>query len=411
MTDLIVTLEQGKIRGKRSTDYREGTYTSYLGIPYAKSPVGDLRFKAPQPPEPWEGIRDCSKEGNECPSLHMFFEYHVGNEEDCLNLNVHCKNLCPDRNTPVMVWIHGGAFMYGSNRSEMFGVDYFMTQDIVLVAINYRLGVFGFLSLDDPDANVPGNNGLKDMVMALKWVQKNIRQFGGDPDNVTIFGESAGSAAVHYLVVSEMARGLFHKAIMQSGCTLNDWSIGKTNGHIIAELLGYDEKDDCKILEKLRKESAKTIVASQFKFEDLMVAKTVRPFGPVVEKCSSEPAFLKKSPLEILKEGSFNKVPMIMGYNSEEGVFYEAIRKTKNAKLDNNLEKEIPHTMNLELGEAKSKSIAKKIRDFYFKGQDLKEENIANLYTFLTELFLNSDKDVSLFSKNLKRRFSIWIKT
>lgn len=109
---------------------------------------------------------------------------------------------------PVMFWIHGGAFMTGSNKTELFGPEYLIAENVVIVTINYRLGFLGFLSLDDPLLGVPGNAGLKDMVMALKWVQENISQFCGDPNNVTIFGESAGAAAVHFLMLSPMAKGL-----------------------------------------------------------------------------------------------------------------------------------------------------------------------------------------------------------
>jgi carboxylesterase type B len=140
----------------------------------------------------------------------MLFGTLVGSE-DCLFLNVYTQQLPLDTiNTlkPVMVWIHGGGFSTGSSKSDLYGPEFLLTEDIVLVTINYRLGIFGFLSFEDASLEVPGNAGLKDMVMALKWVQKNISKFSGDPNNVTVFGESAGGMSVHYLVLSPLAAGI-----------------------------------------------------------------------------------------------------------------------------------------------------------------------------------------------------------
>ncbi|RZC42615.1 COesterase and/or Abhydrolase 3 domain containing protein [Asbolus verrucosus] len=272
MTHPFVTIEEGRLRGKTAEDYLGGTYHSFLGIPYAKAPIGELRFKAPVPVEPWDGVKDATKEGPECPSRHMFFGYYVGCEDNCLNLNVYTRELPKDDSSslkPVMVWIHGGAFLYGCNKSEYFGPDYLITEDIVLVCINYRLGVLGFLSLEDPSLGIPGNAGMKDMILALKWVQRNIQKFGGDPNNVTIFGESAGSASVHYLYLSPLSKGLFHKAIAQSGSSLNCWAKGCSNGKNIANDLGYKETDEKKILEYLRNLSPQKIVNAQHKSPDV----------------------------------------------------------------------------------------------------------------------------------------------
>jgi carboxylesterase type B len=139
----------------------------------------------------------------------MFLRIIVGTE-DCLFLNVYTQQLPSSTNNklkPVMVWIHGGGFSSGSGNSDTYGPEFLLTEDIVLVTINYRLGVFCFLSFEDASLEVPGNAGLKDMVMALKWVQKNISKFSGDPNNVTIFGESAGGISVHYLILSPLASG------------------------------------------------------------------------------------------------------------------------------------------------------------------------------------------------------------
>lgn len=389
--DVTVSIEQGQLRGKTVTDYLGGKFHSFLGIPYGKSPVGELRFRAPQPAEGWSGVRDATRDGNPCPSLDMFFLYYTGKEEDCLNLNVHTKEIPTSDNTtklkPVMVWIHGGAFLYGSNLNELFGPEYLMSEDIVLVSINYRLGVLGFLSLEDPSLKVPGNAGLKDMVLALKWVQKNISRFGGDPNNVTIFGESAGAASVHYLTLSPTTKGLFHKAIIQSGCSINAWAKGQKGVKEIARALKYrNEGNEKEILEKLQKENIKTLIHATYKVPDPFTPSQVRPFGPVVESESSESPFLTEDPKEILRKGNYNKVPIIMGFTTREGMLFEIVRKTRpNVYLPHDLETEIPYDLNLAKGSEESKQVAAKMKQFYFKDKEISDAVIDNVYTLKTD--------------------------
>lgn len=383
MTDILVDVEQGKIKGTTGLDYHGGSFYKFLGIPYAKAPIGDLRFKAPQPLESWNGIRDGTKEGPECPAADMYFMYFIGNEDNCLNLNVYTKELPEESKSvekPVMVWIHGGAFTCGSNKSDLYGPDYLMTQDIVLVTINYRLGILGFASFKDPSLGVPGNAGLKDMRMALKWVQKNISKFGGNPGNVTIFGESAGGASVSYLTLSPTTKGLFHKAIMQSGSALNSWAWGKNNSAEIAKYMGYKDADEKATLDRLKRESARSIVNGQCKIKEHFCAGRVRPWGPVVEP-PSEDAFLTEHPVKIMASRGGHKIPMIIGYNSGEGIFFELVRKTvPGVGLPKNFEQEIPFELGLELGSEKSKEIAGEVKKAYFNDNDCNEKDIDKLY-------------------------------
>lgn len=388
MTEPLVTVKQGQLRGKKEQDYHGGTFYRFSGIPYAKAPIGELRFKAPQPAESWEGVRDATKEGAECPSLNLYFGYYVGNEDNCLNLNVYTKSLPTenDEKKPVMVWVHGGGFLYGSNKSEYFGPNYLLTQDIVLVAINYRLGIFGFLSLEDESLGIPGNAGLKDQVLALKWVQQNIQNFGGDPGNVTIFGESAGAASVHYLTLSPLTKGLFHKAIIQSGSSLNPWTVGKRNAEDAAKCMGYKDKDEKAVLEKLKKENQRNIVTGVFKIVDDFKARTIRPFSPVIE-APSDDAFLTEQPIEILKTGRNHQIPIIMGYNTAEGMLLELIRRTKSyGDLPKDLEGEVPWTLKIPPTSGKAKEIAEKISKFYYNGEDVSEENISKTYNLVGDV-------------------------
>ncbi|KAF2898714.1 hypothetical protein ILUMI_07459 [Ignelater luminosus] len=260
----IVSIQEGKLRGKICCDFIGGQYFSFQGIPYAKPPVGQLRFKAPQPSEPWTGIRDATIEGNICYHLTESKQY-VGSE-DCLFLNVYTPKL-PIKDEfnlkPVMFWIHGGAFYYGSGNTDLYGPDYLISEDVVIVTINYRFGLLGFLNLEDPTLGVPGNAGLKDQVMALKWVKRNISQFCGDPDNVTIFGQSSGSASVQCLMLSPMAKGLFHKAIMQSGTALDYWTRGKPSAPLVAGVLHLDAANEQEILKTLQSMSVEELFKLQ----------------------------------------------------------------------------------------------------------------------------------------------------
>lgn len=157
----------------------------------------------------------------------------------------------------------------GSNNSALYSPGFLLMEDIVLVTINYRLGILGFLRLDDPSLEVPGNAGLKDQVLALKWVQKNIRKFGGDPNNVTLYGESAGSASVNYQVLSPLSKGLFHKAIMQSGCVLNPWPYLRSNCLDVMKFVKKDCKNEAEVLETLMNASVHDLVLAQNKLAEV----------------------------------------------------------------------------------------------------------------------------------------------
>jgi para-nitrobenzyl esterase len=223
---LTVKTEQGKAQGKTIND---GKVKAFLGLPYAAPPVGDLRWKAPEPAAKWKGERDATKFAAHCAQNHVFDDMvfqDAGPSEDCLFLNVYAPSDSTDKSKlPVMFWIHGGGYSGGGSDEPRHNGDFLPLKGVVLVTINYRLGVFGFLATSDlaKEANgTAGNYGLLDMVAGLEWTKKNIKKFGGDPDNVTIFGESAGSFAVSTLMASPLAKGLFQKGIGESGGAFSD---------------------------------------------------------------------------------------------------------------------------------------------------------------------------------------------
>lgn len=243
----VVTVEGGRIQGVAS---ETGGVTVYKGIPYAAPPIGELRWKAPQPVIPWEGVRVCDSWGpaamqppkatdvetpvKEYGQIDYAKEFYNQDgdppfSEDCLYLNVWTpsKARAGDK-LPVAFWIHGGAFMGGWGYEREFGGDQYSLKDVILVSINYRLGILGFLahpalSEENPEG-ISGNYGMLDQIAALEWVRNNIEAFGGDPDNITIFGQSAGAMSVRNLLCSPMTEGMIAKAIIQSGGGLSNES-------------------------------------------------------------------------------------------------------------------------------------------------------------------------------------------
>ncbi|TGZ48392.1 Carboxylic ester hydrolase [Temnothorax longispinosus] len=204
----IVTVNQGKLQGILEENLLGSHhYFSFKGIPFAAPPVGELRFKDPEPPTPWEGIRDASKNSDICAQLEHSKTQVVVGSEDCLYLNICVPyNVYRTTGNPVMVWIHGGGYVFGSGNDTHKRFDYLVKKDVILVSVNYRLGALGFLNLDHEVAS--GNQGLKDQVAALKWIKENIKAFGGDPNNITVFGVSAGSTCINLLMLSPLSKGI-----------------------------------------------------------------------------------------------------------------------------------------------------------------------------------------------------------
>ena len=296
----------------------------FAGIPFAAPPVGDLRFRAPQPHPGWDGVRDATAFGPVAPQTAGTIEALAGAaapdwSEDCLTLNVFTAAL--DGSRPVMVWIHGGGFTGGSGSIPWYdGSRLAQRGEVVVVTINYRLGAFGWLYVDHLDEGFAGsgNAGLLDQVAALEWVRDNIAAFGGDPDQVTIFGESAGGMSVATLMGTPAASGLFSGAIAQSGAAHNVWepegpmevTTRLMEGIGVSDLAGLQRVDAAVLLEAQGKVAA-----------DLTIERASRPhgdvlglpFGPVLDG-----VVLNQRPLEAIREGSAADVALMCGTTRDE---------------------------------------------------------------------------------------------
>jgi len=323
----LVSTLNGKVSGSwERSPAGKRIFASFKGIPYAKPPLGKLRFMRPEPVEDWSGVKTCTKVPEFIQRNIFLRGQPSAGSEDALILNVFSPNLQGD--LPVMVFIHGGGFVSGSSSTKFYGGDFFMEKDVVLVSINYRLSVLGGLYLDGE--NVPGNQGMRDQVLALRWVQNNIKLFGGNPDKVTIFGESAGAMSVMNHVLSPMSAGLFSAAIAQSGSPISPYVCLNKHpahyGHKLLEAFGIDTALPISdILTKLQNIDAIALQDKAYMFEEFIRAPA--PFKPIVDGGLVEDPFLPEEPRELIRKGKYNKVPLIMGHNRDEGLLVEAFYK------------------------------------------------------------------------------------
>ncbi|XP_063697509.1 esterase B1-like [Culicoides brevitarsis] len=371
--------EIGPIKGAKKKTCFGDEYFSFQKIPYAEPPVNNRRFRAPVPHEPWKETLDCTAEGPVAYSWNNYVHSVVGNE-NCLHLNVFTRNVNPKQLLPVMVYIHGGAFMRGSSSILIYGPDYLLQKNIVFASFNYRLGALGFLSVpEDENLNIPGNAGLKDQNLALKWIKENIREFGGNPDNITLFGESAGAASVHYHMMSRQSEKLFSRAILMSGCVYNNWAVVPERqwAKRLAEKLGADEetlKMDKKIVEFLEKIDADKIIIAQERIlsEEEKRDQFMAAFGPVIEPYETENSFITQ---DVVKAGASawgNDIPILIGGCSNEGLLW--YNELKNEVFEKN--KTLEHFVPLELrfdNDWKRHAVA--LKDFYFKNKEVSMEN------------------------------------
>ena len=312
-SDLRVRVDSGWLLGSE-----ENEVLSFKGIPFAASTEGINRWRPPQKKESWRGTRDAQDYGDFCPqSKRDTLWFELGKtSEDCLSLNVWTPKKTSATKLPVMVWIHGGGYLQGSGNIPRLNNPEFVKQDVVLVTVNYRLNVFGFFAHPDlvqqSGDEMVGNYGLMDVIAALEWIQGNINQFNGDPNNVTVFGESAGASLISYLMISPQSKDLFHKAISQSSAVglAPDTRIDKQVGFKISAVdiakkftkrMGFESSQG---IDQLRELSSSQII-------DQLDPSTV--FGPMIDGI-----LIPNHVALLLAQGKQHDVPLIIGGNNWE---------------------------------------------------------------------------------------------
>lgn len=314
---------QASVEGGRVQGVLAGSVVSFKGIPYAAAPVGPLRWRPPQPPIAWSGVREADHFAPTCmqdPRFIKFFGAPPGLSEDCLYLNVWTPAKSASERLPVMVWIHGGGFDGDMASNPVYDGNHLATLGVLVVSMEYRMGAFGFLAdpaLSREGRGLSGNYGLMDILAALRWVKANIAQFGGDPAQVTIFGESAGGSAVSMLAASPAARGLFERAICESGGSLGSTRYANEPGLSVrplaqAQLTG---QQFLARLGALDLAAARALSADDI--EKGMGSGLQGRFGPVVDG-----QILSGHPYQDYQQGHFNDTPVLIGTNSDEGSLF-----------------------------------------------------------------------------------------
>ncbi len=393
----VIKTENGWVRGIPAADPR---ITAFKGIPFAAPPVGELRWKAPQPAADWDGIRDCYLFGNIAmqeipghdPDDLYSHEWHVDTEvpmgEDCLQLNIWTPTKTGDEKFPVMVWIYGGGLNVGYPSEMEFDGERIARRGVVLVTVNYRVNVFGFLchpeiTAENPD--FPANFGHLDQKAGIEWVKRNIAAFGGDPDNITVFGQSAGGGSTMVQVCSPLNKGLFQKAIIHSGGGLLPPSnTSKTLAEAEEQGVRFFERLGVKSLEEARKVDAQKVWEV-----GMDGSEGPLPWGTVIGD-----TFMPDFPTNIFLRGEHNKMPMINGNTVDE---FPSRPRVSN-------EKELEEYAKSYFGEFSDRymAIARKDADSFEKMVDNVTYNSFEIgnFMFTETLAKNNDNPIYFYNFN-----------
>lgn len=401
----IVRVKQGLVSGTSQTLRNGKVVDKFIHIPYAQPPVGKRRFKDPEPVKPWLGVWNATNTDGNLMKCIQFMHVpggpnEVGGQEDCLYLSVYTPKVPQpgdgSKLLGVIFYIHGGAFMFGQGfRYTPFPL--LENHDLVYVELNYRLGPLGFLSTGD--AVAPGNMGLKDQTQALRWVQENIAQFGGDPSSVTIAGMSAGGASVHYQMLSPEAKGLFHRAISMSGTMLHPWTIAENlpeKTKLIANQLGCPVECSHGMVECLRNRPA-SLIANAVGLTQPFMYNPFSPWGPTVDAFAKHPV-LPDYPARLIQQGRVADVPWLSSVTTAEGLYPAAeflVSDEAMKYIDENWIELAPYILdfNFTVPDDLKRKTAEKIRQKYLGDKPINRENQKDFVKIISDRMFNVDAE------------------
>ncbi|CAH0406090.1 unnamed protein product [Chilo suppressalis] len=373
----IVQTPQGPVRGFKEPEY---DIFAFYGIPFASAPTGPHKFSAPYPPPAWLQTFDAIDKGVICPQYKDVLFQNKSMQENCLITNVYVPDT-DKKKLPVVVYIHGGAFQLGFSNLAV-PKNLVKSKKIIAITFNYRLGAHGFLCLGTKD--VPGNAGLKDQIALLQWVKKHISSYGGNPEDVTLAGYSAGSSSADLLMLSSAAKDLFNKVIPESGANLSPFAIQidplKT-AKDYAKSVGFDNVDDLNALEEFYKTASYDVLT-----KDSFLNRTDNNFFfvPCIERITGAGSVLSESPYNILKKGKYRKIPVLYGFANMEGLFRLPWFEVWKDKMNENFVEFLPTDLTFD-NDKEKEEVIKEIKDFYFDSMPVSGENILSYIEYFTD--------------------------
>lgn len=390
----VVQTSSGPVRGQQlTTIFLKRSYYSFKGIPYAQTPSYDLRFLPPVPIAPWTKPRDCFDFGNVCLQFNPMNKTELIGDEDCLFLNIYTPEINPTKPRTVMIYIHGGGWFFGSGNDDLQGPDLLINKDVILITLNYRVGVLGFMSLGTPAYS--GNQGLKDQQLALRWINENVEKFGGDKNKITIFGQSAGSSSCMFHILSPGSKGLFQQTLQMSS-TFDIWEVFEKGQHVeqMYWLAGNENvviTNYTDLVGFLKSQNGSVFTTSFpiVQYYPQAVPITISSMWlPVVENSRALQPFLQATPNEIMLLGNFTTdVNVMTGFTSAEALFFVAPNANNPSYLNGfNYEFaiELPSMhFNKDYTSNAYRKAAAEIRNFYFPGGVAVNRNWCTIQAFV----------------------------
>ncbi|KAI5642819.1 carboxylesterase family domain-containing protein [Phthorimaea operculella] len=379
-----VDIDEGAVVGEK---YWDGDFFEFYGVPYATVPTGRDRFKGPLSVKPREHVLGANNKKIMChqtfytPDADDDF-IHLGGEEDCLAMNLLVPEIATEENlVPVMVYVHSGAFAGGNGNMAKY--HYLARRDVIVISFNYRLGAIGFACLGNE--MIPGNAGMKDAVAALRWINKNIKKFGGDPDKVTLAGFSVGAAMAELLALSKTTDGLIDKLILDSGSALSPYAVNRdplSTALNIAKSIGYNGTTFDELTEFYLNAKADVLAAKSLNF---FLPNSTFGFAPCIENNIKDvEPFLTEDPLKIMQEGKFKKLPVLTGFSNKEGLSRVIKFDEWSKKMNEDLTDFLPADLKFDNVKSRDEFI-KKVRDYYFKNKKISEENFKGYVDYFSD--------------------------